>query len=149
MGLLHLQHNAQTDAPLECPLKKSVIAWGRCEQYRAEYGCLCKEARDRLRLKGEGREVYEQKLAAIRQAVPDRPPGWTVERASRFYMIHDANGELVHRATNQDECDDYLRLRALVDVLRHENEALWELLREELVEDEDPWAEVERRLGRK
>lgn len=136
-------YHDRTNAPIECPLKKSVIAWGRCKQYRKEYGCLCKEARDRLRIKGEGREAFEQKLRQIRQPIPEKPPGWTVDRMTRFYVIHDENGQRVHRTTNQKECDHYLRLAARAQVLEEENRRLWTLLDEELMEREDPWKQVD------
>ncbi len=139
-------YHDRTNAPIACPLKKSVIAWARCRDYREEYHCLCKEARDRLRLKGQGREVFEQKLEEIRQSYPEAPPGWTVERMTRFYVILDEKGERVHRTTNRDECDHYLRLAAKAQVLEEENRQLWALLEEELIGEVDPWDEVDDRL---
>lgn len=135
----------RANAPIECPRKRSQIAWGRCRQYRKTDGCLCKEARDRLRLKGEGREVFEEKLRQIRQPIPAMPPGWTVKSMTRFYVIHDEHGERVHRATNQEECEQYLALAARVRVLEQEASALWALLEEELIggSDEDPWELVD------
>lgn len=125
----------------------STIAWSKCREYRETYKCLCKEARDRLRLKSEGREVFEQKLREIRQPTPDEPEGWKVERMSRFYVIYDDTGELRHRATNQAECDDYMNLVAEVINLREENRRLWKLLEEELVVSDDPWDQVDEMLG--
>ncbi len=135
-------YHDRTNAPIECPLKKSVIAWARCKEYRQSYRCLCKEARDRLRNKGQGKEVFEQKLREIRQSIPDKPPGWTVERMTRFYVIHDEDGERVHRTTNQRECDHYLYMAARAQVLEEENRQLWALLEEELVDQDDPWEQV-------
>ena len=137
----------RTNAPIQCPLKKSVIAWARCPQYRRQYGCLCKEARDRLRWKAEGKEVFEQKLHEIRQPFQDSPPGWSVERMTRFYVILDDHGERVHRTTNQEECEHYLRLAARAKALEEENRKLWALLEEELIGQDDPWAEVDERLA--
>ena len=131
------------NAPIHCHLKMSTIAWAKCEAYRQDYQCLCKEARDRLRIKGDGREAFEQKLRAIRVPAPSVPEGWTVERMSRFYVIHDEDGEVVHRATNQAECDDYLYLAAQVQHLRRENLKLWSLLEDELTDGEDPWDHVD------
>lgn len=137
----------RTNAPIDCPLKMSTIAWSKCEEYRGPYGCLCKEARDRLRIKGEGQEAFEQKLRQIRQPTPAEPPGWRVERMSRFYVIYDDEGELRHRATNQAECDDYLTLVSEVIALRSENRKLWKLLEEELIDTADPWNHVDKRLA--
>lgn len=137
----------RTNAPIDCPLKMSTIAWSKCEEYREGYKCLCKEARDRLKLKGEGREVFEQKLREIRRPVPAEPVGWKVDRMSRFYVIYDDTGELRHRATNQAECDDYMNLVAEVINLREENRRLWKLLEEELVVSDDPWDQVDQMLG--
>ena len=137
----------RTNAPIDCPLKMSTIAWSKCEEYRGEYKCLCKEARDRLKLKGEGREAFEQKLREIRKPAPLVPPGWKVERMSRFYVIYDDTGELRHRATNQVECDDYLGLVSEVLNIREENRRLWKLLEDELVETDDPWDHVDQLLG--
>ena len=137
----------RTNAPIDCPLKMSTIAWSKCEEYRGTYGCLCKEARDRLRIKGEGKEAFEQKLRQIRQPVPEEPAGWKVERMSRFYVIYDDDGELRHRATNQAECDDYLTLVAEVINMREENRKLWKLLEEELIDAEDPWNNVDERIA--
>lgn len=137
------EYQDRGNAPIECPLKKSEIAWGRCEQYRRKYKCLCKETRDRLRLKGDGKEVFEEKLRQIRQPIPEKPPGWTVERMTRFYVIVDENGERVHRTTNQDECEHYLQLAARVKVLERETEQLWKLLEEELIDRDDPWEKVD------
>jgi len=137
----------RTNAPIDCPLKMSTIAWSKCEEYREGYKCLCKEARDRLKLKGEGREVFEQKLREIRRPVPAEPAGWKVERMSRFYVIYDDTGELRHRATNQAECDDYMNLVSEVINLREENRRLWKLLEEELMESDDPWDQVDQMLG--
>ena len=136
----------RTNAPIECPLKMSTIAWSKCEEYRGSYGCLCKEARDRLRIKGEGQEAFEQKLRQIRQPTPEEPPGWKVERMSRFYVIYDDDGELRHRATNQAECDDYMTLVSEVITLREENRKLWKLLEEELMDADDPWYDVDKRI---
>ncbi len=137
----------RTNAPIDCPLKMSTIAWSKCEEYRGSYGCLCKEARDRLRIKGEGQEAFEQKLRQIRQPTPEEPPGWKVERMSRFYVIYDDTGELRHRATNQAECDDYLTLVSEVLTMREENRKLWKLLEEELMDNEDPWQDVDKRIA--
>lgn len=136
----------RTNAPIDCPLKMSTIAWSKCEEYRELYGCLCKEARDRLRIKGEGQEAFEQKLRQIRQPVPQEPPGWRVERMSRFYVIYDDDGELRHRATNQAEADDYMTLVSEVLTLRAENRKLWKLLEEELIDNDDPWNQVDERI---
>ena len=125
----------------------STIAWVKCRQYREEYGCLCKEARDRLRLKGGGREVFEGKLREIRKPVPERPAGWTVSKMSRFYVISDEEGELVHRATNQAECEAYMRLAATAEHLATENKALWQLLEDELTTQDDPWEQLDRRIA--
>jgi len=140
--------NDRTNAPIDCPLKMSTIAWSKCEEYRSDYKCLCKEARDRLRIKGEGREAFEQKLREIRTPVPDMPAGWSVERMSRFYVIYDEDGELRHRATNQAECDEFLELVATVRHLREENRRLWKLLEEELSESDDPWDHIDQMLER-
>lgn len=137
----------RTNAPIDCPLKMSTIAWSKCEEYRSTYHCLCKEARDRLRIKGEGREAFEEKLREIRKPTPEIPDGWKVERMSRFYVIYDDDGELRHRATNQQECDDYLRLVAEVLSLREESRRLWKLLEEELIEQDNPWDQVDEIIG--
>jgi hypothetical protein len=142
-----VDYHDRTNAPIDCPLKKSSIAWARCKDYRQQHKCLCKEARDRLRLKGEGKEAFEQKLHEIRRPIPAQPAGWSVERQTRFYVITDEHGEVRHRAVNQAECDDYLRLAATVHVLRTENEKLWKLLEDELVSREDPWEKVDERLA--
>lgn len=136
----------RANAPIDCPLKKSEIAWAKCQKYRRTYGCLCKEARDRFRIKGEGKEVFEEKLRQIRQPIPEAPPGWSVEKMTRFYVILDENGERVHRATNQEECENYLQLAARVEVLEKEASALWALLEEELINDEDPWEKADELL---
>lgn len=137
----------RVNAPIDCPLKMSTIAWTRCIEYRQEYKCLCKEARDRLRTKGEGKEAFEEKLRQIRRPTPAKPKGWTVDRMSRFYVIYDEKGELRHRATNQAEADDYLGLAAKVLALQEENARLWKLLEEDLTRAEDPWADVTKMLG--
>lgn len=142
-----MSSNDRTNAPIDCPLKMSTIAWSKCEEYRSSYKCLCKEARDRLRIKGEGREAFEQKLREIRTPVPEEPEGWKVERMSRFYVIYDDDGELRHRATNQAECDDYLNLVSEVLSLRKENRKLWKLLEEELSDADDPWDHVDTLIG--
>ena len=142
-----LDFGDRVNAPIDCPLKMSTIAWTRCIEYRQQYKCLCKEARDRLRIKGEGKEAFEQKLKEIRRPVPDKPRGWRVERMSRFYVIYDADGELRHRATNQAEADDYLALAAKVVGLQDENARLWKLLEEDLTRVDDPWDQVDRMLG--
>ncbi|TXD38112.1 hypothetical protein FRC98_04230 [Lujinxingia vulgaris] len=139
-------YHDRTNAPIECPLKKSVIAWARCKEYRSEYKCLCKEARDRLRIKGEGKEAFEEKLREIRRPIPDEPQGWSVERQTRFYLIHDEHGELVHRATNQAECAHFLELAARARALEEENERLWALLEEELLGQDNPWDQVDEML---
>lgn len=136
-------YHDRTNAPIWCPLKKSEIAWARCEQYRRDYQCLCKEARDRLRLTGRGREAFEEKLYSIRRPIPESPPGWTVERMTRFYVILNEDGERVHRTTNQVECKRYLQLAARAQVLEEENRLLWALLEEELVDRDDPWQRVD------
>lgn len=133
----------RVNAPIWCPLKKSEIAWGRCEQYRRLYKCLCKEARDRLRITGEGREAFEEKLRSIRRPIPESPPGWTVERMTRFYVILNEEGERMHRTTNQVECAHYLALAARAQVLEEENRQLWALLEEELVDRDDLWEQAE------
>ncbi len=138
-----MSNSDRTNAPINCPLKMSTIAWSKCEEYRGTYKCLCKEARDRLRLKGEGREAFEQKLREIRSPTPEEPRGWKVERMSRFYVIYDSEGELRHRATNQAECDDYMGLVAEVINLREENRKLWKLLEDELDPSDDPWDQVD------
>lgn len=137
----------RTNAPIYCALKNSVIAWARCEDYRKTHKCLCPEALERIRLKGTGREVFNQKLSEIKVSCPDRPPGWTVERGARFYVIHDHNNQVVHRATNQAECDDYLQLAATALTLQTENTLLWKLLENELTQHEDHWDELEQRLS--
>ncbi|MFU8803522.1 MAG: hypothetical protein ACNA8W_06915 [Bradymonadaceae bacterium] len=142
-----VDYHDRTNAPIDCPLKKSVIAWARCKEYRQTYKCLCKEARERLRLKGEGQEAFEQKLQEIRKPIPDRPDGWKVEKLTRFYVITDEHGELRHRATNQAECDDYLKLAAMVRALHQENARLWKLLEDELIDNDDPWEQIEGRLS--
>lgn len=135
------------NAPIDCPLKMSTIAWSKCKDYRSDFGCLCKEARDRMRIKGEGREAFEQKLREIRRPVPLMPAGWSVERMSRFYVIYDEQQELRHRATNQAECDDFLSLAAQVIHLQEENRKLWELLEEDLVGSADPWDQVDQMIA--
>ena len=100
-----------------------------------------------MRLKGEGKEAFEQKLKEIQRPVPVKPRGWRVERMSRFYVIYDAEGELKHRATNQAEADDYLSLAAQVIGLTEENARLWKLLEEDLTRVDDPWDQVDRMLG--
>lgn len=142
-----LDFTDRVNSPIDCPLKMSTIAWSRCIEYRKQYKCLCKEARDRLRIKGEGKEAFEQKLKEIKRPVPAKPRGWKVERMSRFYVIYDEDGELRHRATNQAECDDYLQLAAEVKALEEENAKLWALLEEELSPTDDPWDQVEQMLG--
>lgn len=126
----------------------STIAWSKCEDYRQSYKCLCKEARDRLRIKGEGREMFEQKLMEIRRPRAPIPEGWKFERMSRFYVIYDENGELRHRATNQAEAEDYLNLVSQVQHLTSENKKLWKLLEEELIDADDPWNQVDKRLDK-
>lgn len=130
------------NAPIDCPLKMSTIAWARCIEYRTQHKCLCKEARDRLRTKGEGKDVFEEKLRQIRRPIPVQPKGWKVDRMSRFYVIYDEKGELRHRATNQAEADDYLSMAAKVIALGEENARLWKLLEEDLTRVDDPWADV-------
>lgn len=142
-----LDFGDRVNAPIDCPLKKSTIAWTRCIEYRQQYKCLCKEARDRLRIKGEGKEAFEQKLKEIKRPVPAKPRGWKIDRMSRFYVIYDANGELIHRATNQAEAEDYLALAAKVIGLQDENARLWKLLEEDLTRADDPWEQVDRMLG--
>jgi len=127
-----------TNAVIGCPLKKSTIAWVRCEQYRDEYNCLCKEARDRLKIKGQGHEALDAQLRRIKKPAPDCPVGWQVDRKTRFYVIVDDQGEIVHRATNQREAEDYVQLVARVQHLEEENQKLWAILRDELVEDPKP-----------
>ncbi len=141
-----LDFTDRVNAPIDCPLKMSTVAWTRCIEYRKEYKCLCKEARDRLRIKGEGREAFEQKLREIRRPVPNKPRGWKVERMSRFYVIYDSDGELRHRATNQAEADDYLSLAAQVIAMKEENQKLWNLLEIELDSSDDPWDQVAERI---
>lgn len=140
-------YHDRTNAPIDCPLKKSAIAWQRCHEYRQAHKCLCKEARERLRIKGEGKEVFEQKLREIRQPIPSAPVGWRWEKLTRFYMIYNAQGELVHRAANQAECEDYIRLVAMVETLREENHQLWRLLEGELTPAFDPWEKVNQMLA--
>lgn len=142
-----VDYHDRTNAPIDCPLKKSVIAWARCKEYRQQHKCLCKEARERLRLKGDGQEAFEQKLHEIRRPIPDQPAGWSVERLTRFYVITDEYGEVRHRAVNQAECDDYLRMASTVRALHAENDKLWKLLESELVDREDPWEQVDERLA--
>ncbi len=120
------------NAPIDCPLKMSTVVWSRCEQYRESYGCLCREARERLRIKGQGKEALQTQLQRIKRPVPTQPAGWTVERKTRFYMVLDDQGEVVIRATNQKEADDYLQTVAHLQFLKEENEKLWALLRDEL-----------------
>lgn len=122
------------NAPIDCPLKMSTIVWSKCEGYRKSYGCLCKEARDRLKIKGEGKEAFQAQLHRIKEDIPDMPEGWKFERKTRFYMVIDDKGEVVHRATNQKEAMDYLRIVAELKVLRAENQKLWALLRDELID---------------
>lgn len=136
-------YHDRINAPIWCPLKKSEIAWGRCQQYRKIYQCLCKEARDRLRITGGGREAFEEKLHAIRRPIPTRPPGWTVERMTRFYVILNEEGERMHRTTNQVECEHYLQLAARAQVLEEENRLLWALLEEELIDQDDLWQQAD------
>lgn len=137
----------RVNAPIDCPLKMSTVAWTRCIEYRQQYKCLCKEARDRLRIKGEGKDAFEQKLKEIKRPIPDKPRGWKIERMSRFYVIYDASGELVHRATNQAEAEDYLALASKVIGLQDENARLWKLLEEDLTRADDPWDQVDKMLG--
>ncbi len=123
------------NAAINCPLKKSTIAWARCEQYRGEFNCLCHEARDRLKIKGQGRETFEALMRRVKRPHIETPPGWSIERMTRFYVINDNRGETVHRATNQKEAEDYLHLVARLQALEDENRQLWAILREELVEE--------------
>ena len=122
----------RVNAPIDCPLKMSTIVWSKCAHYRESYSCLCKEARDRLRIKGQGREALQAQLQRIKKPLPEKPPGWKMERKTRFYMIMDDKGEVVFRATNMKEGEQYLRLVAHVQFLGEENEKLWALLRDEL-----------------
>ena len=137
----------RTNSPIHCALKNSVIAWARCQGYRKAHKCLCPEALARVRIKGEGREVFEQTLENIKVPFPDRPPGWTVQRGARFYVIHDHANQVVHRATNQTECVNYLKLAATAQSLQHENDQLWKLLKNELTLPDDHWDELDHRLA--
>ena len=125
------------NATIECPLKMSTIVWSKCEQYRCDHGCLCREARERLRLKGQGLAEFQAKLQSLKRQVPTAPKGWTVEKKTRFYLIMDEEGNVVHRATNQAEAEDYLQLVARVQHLEQENRRLWNLLRDEMVEEDE------------
>ncbi len=120
------------NAPIDCPLKMSTVVWSKCEHYRSSYGCLCKEARERLRIKGQGKQAFDAQLHRIKQPIPEAPEGWKIERKTRFYMIINAEGEVVHRATNMKEAEDFLKLVAEKQALAAENEKLWALLRDEL-----------------
>ncbi len=137
----------RTNAPIQCPLKNSVIAWARCVEYRKIHKCLCPEALERVRLKGEGREVFEQKLGEIKIEFPQRPAGWTVQRGARFYVIHDETNHVIHRATNQTECENYLLLAATAQSLQKENDQLWKLLKNELTLPDDHWDQLDQRLA--
>ena len=68
---------------------------------------------------------------------------------TRFYVIVDEEGERVHRTTNQEECEHYLKLAARVQVLEREAAQLWALLEEELVDRDDPWERVDELLEEK
>jgi hypothetical protein len=124
------------NATIECPLKMSTIVWSKCEQYRGAHGCLCHEARDRLKMKGQGVAELQGRLQRLKRAVPTTPQGWGIEKLTRFYIITDAEGNVVHRATNQAEAEDYLQLVSRVKHLEEENRRLWAILRDELVEDD-------------
>jgi hypothetical protein len=127
----------RTNATIECPLKMSTIVWSKCEHYRGDHGCLCREARERLRLKGQGLAEFQAKLQNLKVQVPKAPRGWTVEKKTRFYLIMDEAGNVVHRSTNQAEAEDYLQLVARVQHLEQENRRLWNILRDEMVEEEE------------
>lgn len=133
----------RSNAPIQCPLKTSVIAWARCVEYRKNHKCLCPEALARVRLKDEGSEVFEQILNAIKVPFPKRPAGWTVEKGTRFYVIHDDTNQVVHRATNQTECENYLQLAATAQSLQQENEQLWKLLKNQLTSPENHPGQLE------
>ena len=139
----------RTNAPIHCALKNSVIAWARCVEYRKTHKCLCPEALARVRLKDDGREVFQQILDNIKVPFPDRPPGWTVQRGARFYVIHDDANQVVHRATNQSECENYLQLAATALSLQQENDQLWKLLKNELTLPDDHWDQLDQRLASK
>jgi hypothetical protein len=123
------------NATIECPLKKSTIVWSKCEGYRLDFGCLCKEARDRLKIKCQGVEALQAQMQRIKIPVPDSPDGWRVEKKTRFYLIYNDQEEVVHRATNQKEADQYLGLCAKLVSLEQETEKLWALLRDEVILD--------------
>jgi hypothetical protein len=126
------------NATIDCPLKLATIAWSKCEFYRGEYGCLCREARERLRIKGQGTAAYQAQLQRIKQPIAEAPEGWTVVKGSRFYVITDEAGEIVTRATNQKEATLFLSLAARVNGYEMENRRLWALLRDDLIEEDRP-----------
>ena len=126
------------NATIECPLKMSTIAWSKCEDYRGDYGCLCKEARDRLKIKGQGLAAFQAQLQRVKRPIPEAPEGWTVDKKTRFYLVMDEQGEIITRATNQKEAHDFLQLVAKVKAYEDENRRLWALLRDDLVEEDKP-----------
>lgn len=141
-----MDNSDRINAPIRCPLKMSTVAWSKCQEYRGEYKCLCKEARDRFKIKGDGREAFEQKLREIKKPRPRFPHDWKYERMSRFYVIYDSTGELRHRATNKAEAEDYLELVAKVQFMEAENKKLWKLLEDELIDVADPWTQVDKHM---
>ena len=126
------------NATIDCPLKMSTLAWSKCEMYRGEYGCLCREARERLKIKGQGAAAFQAQLQRIKQPAPESPDGWNVEKGSRFYIVTNEHGEVVTRATNQKEAKLFLSLAARVKAYEDENRRLWALLRDDLVEEDKP-----------
>jgi hypothetical protein len=58
-------------------------------------------------------------------------------------MISDEKGDVVFRATNMKEGEQYLKLVAHVKFLKEENEKLWALLRDELDDIRDIVDEAE------
>jgi hypothetical protein len=126
------------NATIECPLKMSTIAWSKCDHYRGDYGCLCKEARDRLRIKGQGLAAFQAQLQRVKRPIPTTPEGWTIDKKTRFYLVMDETGEIVTRATNQKEANNFMQLVAKVQAYEEENRRLWALLRDDLVEEDKP-----------
>ena len=134
--MLSDQMTNHINATIECPLKMSTIVWAKCGQYRGDHGCLCHEARERLRIKGQGFKEFQGKLQKLTRPVPSIPEGWSYKKKTRFYIITDAEDNVVHRATNIAEAEDYLSLVARVQHLEEENRSLWAILRDDVVEPE-------------
>lgn len=123
----------RTNAPIKCSLKKSDIIWAKCSEARKTHHCLCFEARERLRYTFGGLIELRVQLRRTRQPFGDLPEGWEVKRNTRFSLVYNEKGEVVHRASSVKGGDNFAKLMAEVAALRTENGKLWKLLRDQIV----------------